>query len=143
MANFQKHGRGSIGHLGRHFERKTVDGKHIKYNNAEIKTELSYLNYNLAPNRGMSTSKFIEKRTSEVKCLKRKDVKVMCTWVLTLPRTVNNEKEERQFFQESYNFLEKTYKQENIVSAFVHKDEKQPHMHFAFVPVVQDRKKRY
>jgi hypothetical protein len=142
MANFQKHGRGSIGHLGRHFERKTVDGKHIRYNNTEIKTELSYLNYNLAPDRGMSVSEFIEKRTGEVKCLKRKDVKVMCTWVVTLPRTINNEKEERQFFQESYNFLEKTYKQENIVSSFVHKDEKQPHMHFAFVPVVQDRKKK-
>ena len=47
-------------------------------------------------------------------------------------------------FQASYDFLKKRYGMENVVSAWVHMDEKQPHMHFAFVPVVrtfkQDRK---
>ena len=50
----------------------------------------------------------------------------------------------KQFFQASYDFLKKRYGMENVVSALVHMDEKQPHMHFAFVPVVrtfkQDRK---
>ena len=32
------------------------------------------------------------------------------------------------------------YGEKNVVSAFVHKDEEQPHMHFAFIPVVPDRK---
>ena len=45
------------------------------------------------------------------------------------------------FFRASYDFLEKRYGRENVVSAYVHMDEKTPHMHFAFIPVTEDRKK--
>ena len=30
---------------------------------------------------------------------------------------------------------------ENVISAYVHFDEVTPHMHYAFVPVVEDKKK--
>lgn len=141
MANFQKHGRNAVGNLGRHYERKTEDGKYIKYKNQEIKPERTHLNYNLAPNRGMSSNEFVAKRTSEVKCLKRKDVNIMCSWVVTLPKTIKSELDEGKFFQETYKFLENKYGKQNVVSSFVHKDENQPHMHFAFIPIVQDKKK--
>ena len=33
------------------------------------------------------------------------------------------------------------YGEQNVISAYVHKDEKTPHMHFAFVPVTEDKKR--
>ena len=48
----------------------------------------------------------------------------------------------RQFFEQTYKFLNERYSgEQNVVSAYVHMDEKTPHMHYAFVPVVHDKKK--
>lgn len=46
-----------------------------------------------------------------------------------------------KFFRASYDFLERRYGRENVVSAYVHMDEKTPHLHFAFIPVTEDKKK--
>lgn len=141
MANYQKHKANSIGHMGKHYERGIgSDGEKVKYNNQDINSELSDLNYNLAVDQEMGHSEFIKKRTSEVKCLNRKDVTVMSSWVVTSPKTLK-ESEEKAFFKQSYDFLEKKYGKANVVSAYVHMDENRPHMHFAFVPVVKDKKK--
>lgn len=142
MAHFQKNSRTSVGHLGKHYERgKDESSEYVKFGNQDIKPELSPLNYNLAPEREMGPVNFIKQRTSEVQCLNRADVKVMCSWVVTLPKNFPKD-QEREFFEQSYRFLANRYGGEkNVVSAYVHKDESQPHMHFAFVPVVLDQKK--
>ena len=44
-------------------------------------------------------------------------------------------------FEETTNFLNERYGQENAVAAVVHYDETTPHLHYAFVPVVFDNKK--
>ena len=45
------------------------------------------------------------------------------------------------FFYATYNFLANRYGEENVVQAIVHDDEGgQPHLHFCFVPVVEDPK---
>lgn len=138
MAHVAKYTKAAVGHLSKHFERaKDENGEYIKFGNVEIDTTKSNQNYNLAPEK--SQGNFIKKRCSEVKCLNRKDVNVMCAWVVTLPKDFPEERE-REFFEQTYNFLEKKYGKENVVSAYVHKDEVTPHMHFAFVPVVQDKK---
>jgi chromosome segregation ATPase len=73
--------------------------------------------------------------------MKRKDVNVMCSWVVTAPKDLPAE-DNRKFFEETYKFLAARYGGEkNVVSAYVHTDEVTPHMHFAFVPVVADRRK--
>jgi hypothetical protein len=82
---------------------------------------------------------FIRKRLSEVKVFKRSDVKVLCDWVVTLPKILGID--ERHFFEETVKFLSERYGQENVISAYVHRDETQPHLHFAFVPVTVDKKK--
>jgi len=136
-----KFGRGATGALSGHFERKKdKDGNYIKFGNQNIDPERTPENYNLAPTRGTSQVEFICERCSEVKCLKRKDVNVLCSWVVTAPRDVAGASDERRFFEETYKFLENKYGKENVVSAYVHKDEVTPHIHFAFVPVVADRK---
>ena len=134
MANVDKFTRAAIGHLCAHFERaKDESGEYIRFGNQNIDTEKSHLNYNLAPEHNGGQVAFIRKRTSEVKCLNRTDVNVMCSWVVTLPQGFNRDKE---FFEETYKFLAERYGEKNVISAYVHMDEKQPHMHFSFVPVV-------
>lgn len=138
MAHVQKFSRGAVGHMAKHFERaKDENGAYIKFGNTEIDTAKSEQNYNLAPVR--SQGKFIKKRCEEVKCLNRKDVNVMCSWVVTLPKSFPAERE-KEFFEQTYKFLEEKYGKENTISAYVHKDEVTPHLHFAFVPVVKDKK---
>ena len=139
MAHCAKYTKGAMGHLMKHYERgKDENGEYIKFGNEGIDTSLSHLNYNLAPHQNQLD--FIHKRLSEVHCLKRKDVNVMCSWVVTAPKELPEE-HTKEFFQRTYDFLEKKYGKENVVSAYVHLDETTPHIHFSFVPVVFDAKK--
>jgi len=95
---------------------------YIKFSNQEINTAESYLNYNLGPSREISLNEFLKKRCSEVYCLNRKDVNVMCSWVVTIPKTLTNSdpNDQSRFFKETYNFLEKRYGKDNVISSFVH-----------------------
>lgn len=138
MANFSKATRISSGNLLDHYERK----EGIKFKNQDIDKTRSHLNYNLSPNKNLNQREFLNKRLSEVKILKRDDVNIICSWIITLPKTIQkNSEEEKIFFKESYNFLKNKYQEKNIVSAYVHKDEVTPHMHFCFIPVVKDKNK--
>lgn len=141
MAHVAKYTKGALGHMFAHYERaKGKDGEYIKFGNENIDTTKSHLNYNLAPKRKISQGDFVKKRCSEVKCLNRKDVNVMCSWVITAPKDLDPRQQE-DFFIESYKFLENRYGTDNIISAYVHLDEVTPHMHFSFVPVIYDTKK--
>lgn len=138
MANYAKYTKGAMGHLTKHYERaKGEDGQYIKFGNQDIDASKTHLNYNLAPDHDQLD--FIHQRLNEVYCMKRKDVNVMCSWIVTAPQDLDPE-QEKAFFQESYNFLQEKYGQKNVISSYVHMDEKTPHMHFSFIPVVADRK---
>lgn len=140
MANMQKYARHAVGHLCKHFERGLDSaGKPINYSNQEIDLSRSHLNYNLAPER-KSQYEFITERCKEVYCLNRKDVNVMCSWCLTAPKDLPPEEHDR-FFKAAYDFFENRYGKENVISAYVHKDETTPHLHYAWVPVHYDRQK--
>lgn len=159
MANAQKYSKSASGHLAAHFERKKIpvkdkDGnvsmEYIKFGNQDIDPSRTHLNYNLAPERIGGQLAFIKQRTMEVKTLNRADVKVMVSWVITLPEyehqnkdihvSIDKEKIEKIFFERVYKYLCEKYGEENVISAYVHKDENKPHMHYAFVPVTEDRK---
>ena len=133
MAHVQKYSMASAGTLCAHYERaKDSNGEYVLFNNQEIDPIKTYQNYNLAPKHAEGQMGFIRKRISEVKIMNRANVNVMCSWLLTLPKDFQPED---QFFIESYRFMASRYGYENVISAYVHKDEKQPHMHFSFVPV--------
>ena len=142
MANAQKYNREACGHLFAHYERgKDKDGNYIKFGNQDIDPTRTHLNYNLAPDRGMPQNEYMKKRCSEVYCLKRADVNVMCSWVVTAPKDLPNGTEDK-FFRATYNFLCERYGgEDNVISAYVHRDENRDHMHFSFVPVVYEEKK--
>lgn len=143
MAHCKKMDKATCGHMFKHYERaKDEQGKYVKFGNENIDISRSYLNYNLAPARE-SQGNFIRKRCNEVKCQNRKDVNVMCSWIVTVPKDLP-EQEHSLFFKSSYEFLSDRYGKENVVSAYVHMDELTPHIHFAFVPIVYEQKhKRY
>lgn len=136
MAHVQKFCRSAVGHMLDHYDRE-----HKSYSNENIDFSKTCQNYNLAEKeQPMKPIDFLRKRLSEVKVQNRKDVNVMCDWVLTAPKDLPAEELE-SFFKASYDFFAERYGRQNVVSANVHMDEVTPHMHFAFVPVTEDKKK--
>lgn len=133
MANAQKYTRAACGHLAAHYERrKDEKGEYVKFGNQDIDPQKTHLNYNLAPRRGVEQIDFIRQRTTEARTLKRDDVNVMCSWVVTLPEyrhhnqslhvSPDKEQVERLFFERSYRFLCDRYGEQNVISAYVHKE---------------------
>ncbi|PEW69381.1 hypothetical protein CN448_12835 [Bacillus cereus] len=139
MAHVQKYTKGNVQGLSIHWDRKTEN-----HSNLDIDNERSDLNYDLCEKEGDTLSR-MNQRLSEVHALKRNDLKVCADWVVTLPENLKgiSEKEQREFFEKTYEFLANRYGGEkNVLSANVHMDETTPHMHFAFMPVVWDEKKQ-
>ena len=82
MAHLEKYSRAAVGHLIAHYDRQAEN-----IGNESVDRTRSHLNYNLAAElQPMKQGDFIKQRCSEVKVQKRKDVNVMCTWVLTAPK---------------------------------------------------------
>lgn len=130
-----KYGKGTLGHMLGHYDRsKEGLGENVD-------PDRTAQNYNLAvEDQPLKQLDFVHKRLSEVRCLKRKDVNVLYDWVITMPKDLAEEYRE-PFFKAAYAFFANKYGHKNVVSAYVHMDEAQPHMHFAFVPVVKDQKR--
>ena len=88
----------------------------------------------------MSDYDYFCERLSQLYVYGRDDVKVMAGWVVTAPQDLEQEQYD-DFFLAVYDFLENRYGEENVIQAVVHDDEGgQPHLHFCFVPVVEDKK---
>lgn len=137
MAHVEKFQAAALGRVCDHFERR-AELDH-GYERENIDNSRSWLNYNLAPQRSVSQVEFINERigTLNLKRRPRKDAVRMCDCVITMPRSFDPSRQ-REFFNAAYAFLAQRYGAENVVSAWVHRDETQPHMHFAWVPVTQD-----
>lgn len=156
MAHAAKYTKSASGHLAAHYERrkvkdpKTGEYEYVKFGNQDIDPSRTHMNYNLAPDREGGQMAFLRQRLSEVKVLNRADVNVMCSWVVTLPKfecvmdgihvTPNKDRISELFFERSYQFMADRYGEENVISAYVHRDETEDHMHFAFIPVMEDLK---
>nr|WP_181715681.1 MobV family relaxase [Carnobacterium sp.]QJS06071.1 mobilization protein [Carnobacterium sp.] len=139
MAHVQKFTRGNLNGLSIHLDRKTDH-----HSNEEIDPTKTYLNVDLCQKEGDTLSR-LNDRLKEVYCMKREDVKVGCSWIVTLPKTLKeqNESDQREFFEKTYAFLTERYGGgKNVLSAQVHLDETTPHLHFVFMPVVWDEKKQ-
>lgn len=134
MAHVEKYKASALGHMLAHYNRSTPANKDIDRSRTEQ-------NYNLAPERG-DLLKFINARLADgVKVQQRADVIKLCDWVVTMPKDLPPEKEQA-FFANTYDFLVNKYGERNVVCAYVHKDESTPHMHFAWLPVVQEKKNK-
>lgn len=139
MAHMEKFSRAQIGPVCGHFDRSKRDAEHIN-------PELSKNNYNPAmTDQPTPQLDKIHKTINETPHRERKDLKVMISWIITLPKDMpgrDNPTTQRKFFESAYNFCRDRYGVNNVISAYVHLDEPnaQPHMHFAFVPVTKDNR---
>lgn len=137
MAHVEKFQSAALGRMCGHYERRAEIDHGYKREN--IDNERSWLNYNLGPQRPESQVEFINERIDSLNLKRRprKDAVRMCDCVITMPRSFDPSRQ-REFFNAAYAFLAQRYGTENVVSAWVHRDEAMPHMHFAWVPVTQD-----
>ena len=138
MAHVEKFTQGSVNGLSIHIERKTTN-----HSNPDIDSERTYLNYDLCDKEGDMNQR-LKNRLAEVYCFNRADVKVMADWIVTLPKSLEQEtmSTQKEFFKTTVDFLNERYGRQNVLSATVHHDETTPHLHYAFIPVVFDEKKQ-
>lgn len=140
MAHIRKFTRGGAFRMLLHYRRgKDKDGQLVAHGNSLIDESRSHLNYRL--DGDIPSEKKLMDRLAQVRVMKRDDVKVLCSWIVTLPTDGSvAPDEEKQFFVAVKGFLDSKYGEKNCVSATVHMDESTPHMHYGFVPVVPDKK---
>jgi hypothetical protein len=136
-------GKEKMAHL-KHYHRTAVRSilNHVKrtdnYSNPDIDMNRSKYNFSLTTH---DPHEVYQKRLSEVHCLNRANVNTLSSWVITLPKGVK-QADQRKFFEETVKFLQKRYGENNCVSAEVHYDETTPHLHYCFIPIVWDDKKK-
>lgn len=73
----------------------------------------------------------------------KKNRVVVCEMIITSDNAFfnnNGETEEKRYFQEAFNFIAnyKGLTEEFILDAVIHKDEKEPHLHLVFMPVIHN-----
>ena len=136
MAHVAKYNQSAVGHMLKHYSRES------NATNESIDPTRTPLNYNLAPPHPNQTDyEFLQERLKQVKVQKRKDVNLMCDWIVTAPKDLPKE-EHAAFFKAAYEFLEGKYGKANTISAWVHADEVTPHLHYCFCPIVKSINKK-
>lgn len=135
MAHVEKFSAQAVVNQLRHIERKIAHPA-----NDDICPEKENLNYSLV-SRNISSYDYFLKRKSELYCYGRDDVKVLGGWVVTVPAELPAE-QHRDFFCAVHEFLVNRYGgEQNCIQSIVHNDESgQPHLHFLFLPCIEDKK---
>jgi len=141
IIRIQKFKAGSVRGIEIHDMRK----KEYSHSNPDIDFSKTDLNYELHSRSQNSFYIAVQNRIKELNLKRavRKDAVVMVQALVTSEKGFFesiSEKEQRRFFQDSYDFICKKYGHENIISATVHLDESTPHMHVNFVPVTEEGK---
>ena len=143
ILRFEKRKGGPASALEKHHERK----KEQYVSNPDIDLSRWHLNYHLvAPQQKYyaEIQSRIEKAQREnPKCKVRKDsIKFIDTIVTATPEFLAEMPPEQvqRYFQRALEFLERGVGKENIFSAVVHMDERNPHMHLCFVPLTKDNR---
>lgn len=123
LATYSK---GDAGRMLAHYDRSIGERDHI---------DRDGIVYNLAPEfEGGVQARF---RTLCAGLEIGAKTKPLADWVITKPEGYRGDT--REFFRAVYDFMAEKVGEDRIVCAYVHLDEPgaEPHMHFAFVPVVE------
>lgn len=123
LATYSK---GDAGRMLAHYDRSIGERDHI---------DRDGIVYNLAPEfEGGVQARF---RTLYAGLEIGAKTKPLADWVITKPEGYHGDT--REFFRAVYGFMAEKVGEDRIVCAYVHLDEPgaEPHMHFAFVPVVE------
>ncbi len=140
--HFTKHkaNTGEINGLQRHNER-TPGGRHGNKNIVDERTKdnIFLIEDDRKLNKRVEDT-IVENRDKGMKGV-RKDAVRMVEGTVQLSGKVLDQPEERQveILKDSFAYLQDTFGKENFVSAVIHLDETNPHLHFDFVPIEDGR----
>ena len=139
MANLAGFSSGAFGAIINHFTRHQDDPEQTKwkYKNQEIDPQRTWMNYAIQQIR--APKDFIQAAIDSVDVpvkTGKKATNVLSDWVITLPKNELLEGREKEFFEQTFEFMKTKVPEDLIVGGYVHMDETSPHMHFAFVPLV-------
>lgn len=139
MANLAGFGSNAFGAIINHFTRHQDDPEQTKwkYKNQEIDPQRTWMNY--AIHQIKAPKDFIQAAIDSVDVPVKngkKATNVLSDWVITLPKNDRLEGREKEFFEQTFEFMKTKVPEDLIVGGYVHMDETSPHMHFAFVPLV-------
>ena len=118
------------------------------YSNKDIDPTRTHLNYHLKEPTGSYENTFYAIRENEhlkgnLRLTGEKQSNVACEFVITSDDAFFNrlgDERTRKFFEDAYRYVcRKIGGEQYIISAVVHLDEKTPHMHLIYIPVVQKR----
>ncbi|HFU3842926.1 TPA: MobV family relaxase [Streptococcus suis] len=134
VARMQKMKAGNLVGIGNHNQRLTDN-----HSNKDIDTERSYLNYDLVnrtDNYKTDIQQFINDNKSSSRAI-RKDAVLINEWIITSDNQFFKDKDDKEikdFFEQSKDYFAEKFGDENIRYAQVHLDETTPHMHLGIVP---------
>ncbi|MFV8786201.1 MobV family relaxase [Aerococcus urinaeequi] len=140
VARMQKMKAGNLVGMGNHNQRLTDN-----HSNKDIDTERSYLNYDLVnrtDNYKTDIQQFINENKSSSRAV-RKDAVLINEWIITSDNQFFKDKDDKEikdFFEQSKDYFAEKFGDENIRYAQVHMDETTPHMHLGIVPFNAEHK---
>ncbi len=138
-----KYKRENLKGIYRHNERKNKN-----YSNDNIDKERSYLNYSIKSPKYRYDKEFdMMKEKYNLKGQIKTVSNIACEYIITSDKQFFEkigEEETKRYFETAYNFVAeyKNLGEQYIMSAKVHMDEKTPHMHLIFLPVVHTTDKK-
>lgn len=139
ILRFKKLKGGAISGCERHNERK----KEIYKSNPDIDMEKSKQNYHIIEPPKYTYGRKVKDLIKESNCKTRKDsVKLVETLITASPEFMQKLSltEQKEYFKRATDFMIDKVGKQNIISAVVHMDESNPHMHLVFCPINKENK---
>ena len=139
ILRFKKLKGGAIGSCERHNERK----KEIYKSNPDIDIDRSKQNYHIIEPPKYTYGRKVKDLIKESNCKTRKDsVKLVETIITASPEFMQklSLSEQKEYFKIATDFMIDKVGKQNIISAVVHMDESNPHMHLVFCPINKENK---
>lgn len=133
-----KHKKEAINQIGRHNERTEEDD--VSHSNENIDKARTKDNISLKQSSGSyveDMQNIVESRTDKKI---RKNAVVMVGHTFQIGEDALNVPEEKQveILRKGYDFISERYGEDNVISATIHRDETNPHLHVDTVPMTED-----
>ena len=138
ILRMEKRKLGAVKQICDHHERLKEEYK----SNPDIDSSRTYLNYHLKKPSDVYRP-LILKRIDEAGAKRRSNSIVLQDCFATAsPEWVNalDYEKQQEFFGHIYDYFVEKFGEENIISAVVHMDEANPHIHICFVPLTKDKR---
>ena len=139
ILRFKKLKGGAISGCERHNERK----KEIYKSNPDIDVDKSNQNYHIIEPPKYTYSRKVKDLIKRSNCKTRKDSVMLVETIITASPEFMKKlslEEQKEYFKRATDFMIDKVGKQNIISAVVHMDESNPHMHLVFCPINKENK---